>query len=574
MPTEQTPIRSGGLVRIFPVLLLLICIAIPAKASSLANGNKRGLHMYSIDQILRLEEKEIDIGTAALVLSRQWASEKNIQRYRNRIDDMALEVLRRMDAKRIGPDARAIPILNEYLFEEEGFQAVKTADNPDDLFLHTVLDKKKGYCLSLSVLYLAVAERIGLPVYGVVVPGHFFVRYDDGQRRYNIETTSRGGTVDNQHYIKQFKPPKSENSIYLTNLSTHQTFGCFFNNLGNGYATIGDIDTAQTWLERAARINPSLSEARTNLGNIYLRKGWYNDAVEQYRVAMRLVPSDPKIHNNLANAYVELGDLASAIAEYRQAINIQKDFADPYRNLASVFRQQGKFKEALVELKNALNLDPDDTETIRQIADLYREKKECASAMTLYRKAIKLKPDLAVARIGLGYCLLESDRADQALEQFDLAIKADARNPHGYFGLAQAYNKLGMTSEEIQSYQALLTLQPNLAAARQNLGNALLNSQSYQEAIDQYTLALQVQPDNSGLYFNMGAAYSALKQFDQAAAYYRKALQIDPQNAAAHNALAISYYMLEQIESARTHAATARQMGFPVQKELLKALNL
>jgi tetratricopeptide (TPR) repeat protein len=225
-------------------------------------------------------------------------------------------------------------------------------------------------------------------------------------------------------------------------------------------------------------------------------------------------------------------------------------------------------------LKDALSLNPDDTETIRQIADLYREKKEYGSAMALYRKVIKLKPDLAIARVGLGYCLLESDKAQQALEQFDQAIRTDARNPNAYFGLAQAYNKLGMLPEEIQSYQALLTLEPNLAAARQNLGNALHASKAYQEAIEQYSLAIQLQPNNAGLYFNTGAAYKSLEQYDKAIGYFRKALELDPQNAAAHNALAISYYMLKQLDQAKTHAAAAKQLGYPVQKELLKALDL
>ncbi|MHC4759552.1 MAG: transglutaminase family protein, partial [Planctomycetota bacterium] len=36
------------------------------------------------------------------------------------------------------------------------------------MFLHTVMDKKQGYCLSLSILYLSIGERLGLPLYGVV----------------------------------------------------------------------------------------------------------------------------------------------------------------------------------------------------------------------------------------------------------------------------------------------------------------------------------------------------------------------------------------------------------------------
>ena len=169
------------------VIVLLGVLAGPVFAYyRLANEGKLGLNLYSIERTLSLPEEEIDLGTAALMLSRQWGTPKTFHMYRNKIDDMAQEILRRLEKNHISTDYRAIPVISEYLFDELGFESVKTADDPEDLFLHTVIDKKRGYCLSLSVLYLSLGERIGLPLYGVVVPGHFFVRYEDGQRRFNI----------------------------------------------------------------------------------------------------------------------------------------------------------------------------------------------------------------------------------------------------------------------------------------------------------------------------------------------------------------------------------------------------
>ncbi len=113
------------------------------------------------------------------------------------------------------------------------------------------MDRRQGYCLSLSVLYLSVAERIGLKVYGVVVPGHFFVRFDDGRTRFNIETTSGGATSTDEHYTQKFGvPDNGRRTIYMKNLTKQQTLGCFFNNLGTVYNDIGDYDTAMLALER------------------------------------------------------------------------------------------------------------------------------------------------------------------------------------------------------------------------------------------------------------------------------------------------------------------------------------
>jgi tetratricopeptide (TPR) repeat protein len=113
--------------------------------------------------------------------------------------------------------------------------------------------------------------------------------------RFNIETTSGGGTAPNEHYIKKFKVPAGkEDSIYLRNLSKIETLGCFFNNLGNSYSEIGDMESALRALETAVEINPSLAESRMNLGNIYLKKGWVKDAIDEYRRALRINPNDAK----------------------------------------------------------------------------------------------------------------------------------------------------------------------------------------------------------------------------------------------------------------------------------------
>ncbi|KKK57616.1 hypothetical protein LCGC14_3052680 [marine sediment metagenome] len=229
-------------------------------------------------------------------------------------------------------------MIDEYLFDELRFKSVSKANDPSDLFLHSVLDRKRGYCLSLSILYLSLGERLGLPLHGVVVPGHFFVRYDDGRVRFNIETTGKGGYADDEHYTNKFKVPQdNQDSIYMMNLNKIQTLGCFFNNLGNSYSDIGNTESALLALERAVEINPSLSESRTNLGNIYLNKDRVKDAIYEYRAALEINPRDAMAHSNLGNAYIKRGWLNDAISQYRISLELDPNFTEVYRNLASTY---------------------------------------------------------------------------------------------------------------------------------------------------------------------------------------------------------------------------------------------
>jgi tetratricopeptide (TPR) repeat protein len=505
----------------------------------LANEKKDGLYVKSIEQVLRLEPEQIDIGTAALIVSEQWSDMVPGRKYQDTLDEMAIEVRSRLKDKKLKTNYQAIPVINEYLFDELSFTSVEKADDPNDLFLHHVIDNKKGYCLSLSILYLAIGERLGLPLYGVVVPGHFFVRYDDGTVRFNIETTSKGGSASDEHYINKFKVPKdTENSVYLKNLTPQQSLGCFFNNLGNSYQTIGNNKQAQAALERAVEINPSLSESRINLGNIYLQAGRIDEAIGQYKQALRYNPVDGSAHNNLGNAYLKKGLTNDAISQYTQTLKIDPNFIEAYKNLAIAYCQNKIFPMAVEQMKRALILEPKNAALYQQLADIYREKQDYNQAIKDYKTALGYNKQLA----------------------------------ESYYGIALCCKALGRPDDEIAGYKMALQIQPNMLAAINDLGNAYFSSKKYDQAIEQYKLAAQIKPDEALIYYNIGAAFSNKNEYAQAIEAYLKAIAIKPDAGDAHYGLAYCYYNQQQYQLSLKHLKTARQLGVKIDENLLKSL--
>jgi tetratricopeptide (TPR) repeat protein len=516
---------------------------------TLANQNKAGLYARSIQQVLRLREDEVDLATAALIVSERWSDMVYGRRYLSRLDEMALEISERLNRRNLTANFRAIPVISNYLFDDLGFKSISEASDPNDLFLHTVLDKKRGYCLSLSILYLSLAERLGLPLYGVVVPGHFFVRYDDGKVRFNIETTSEGGSAPDEHYIDRFKVPKGNNdSIYLKNLNKIQTLGCFFNNLGNSYDDVGNTESALLALERAVEINPTLSEARTNLGNIYLIKGRVADAIQEYKLALRINPGDAKTHNNLGNAYLRkyetqgpnfrTGWLSYAVVEYLQSLRLDPNFPDAYKNLAVAYCKQERFEKAIAQLRRAIVMTPNDAECYRQLGSVYDQMGRYQQAIPQYEKALKINPNLTEAYYGLGLC----------------------------------YNKLGFVDDEIWAYKKALVIKPDMLAALVNLGNAYFGQKQYDKAIAEYTKAVILKPDEAMIHYNLGAAYSNNDKYKQAVAEYLRAVEIDPEIGDAHYGLAFGFYQLKQYNSAWKHIKIAEKLGVEVSQEQLNTI--
>ncbi len=70
---------------------------------------------------------------------------------------------------------------NRYLFDELGFRG-NTSDyyDPKNSCLNQVLTARTGIPITLSLVYMEIARRLGRPVAGIGLPGHFVVRYDDG----------------------------------------------------------------------------------------------------------------------------------------------------------------------------------------------------------------------------------------------------------------------------------------------------------------------------------------------------------------------------------------------------------
>jgi tetratricopeptide (TPR) repeat protein len=523
------------------LLIVAIFVSLTARAAfgELANANKAGLNVTSLEEVLRLSEDQIDLATATLISSEYWSDFVQGRRYLERLDTMAMVIRTRLQQQRLPLDYRAIPVINQYLFQELGFKPISHANDPNDLFLHSVMDRRQGYCLSLSVLYLALAERLGLDLYGVVVPGHFFVRYDRGRVRFNIETTSNGASPPDEHYLKKFNvPAESRDSIYMKNLTKRQTLGCFFNNLGNVYSEIGDVKTAQVALERAVAINPGLSESRANLGNIYLQEGRATDSARQYQAALELNPNDPKTYNNLGNAYMALDQLNAAGSSYKQAIELDPNFVDGYRNLALLFTRKEFYNEALSQLNRALALNDRNDQVYIQLGELYYRMGEYDKGLSQFRKAQSLKADSAEAYYGVGIC----------------------------------QSKLGRTSEAIQAFGQTLVLKPGMVAALVDLGTAYFEQGSYDLAVQYYKRAAALKPDDVRILFNLGSAYLKKDDFDRAVNAYLQVVKMDPNVGDAHHGLAYAFYRLGKYDLAWNHINTAKKLGVKVPDDLFKAI--
>ncbi|MCP4521742.1 MAG: hypothetical protein GY827_08655 [Cytophagales bacterium] len=114
-------------------------------------------------------------------------------------------------------DIQQIRLINNVLFDRLKFGAdMRDFYNPSNSMINQVLDTKKGNPISLSVIYIIIAQKLGLPIYGVNLPNLFITMYEAGEESYYINAYNRGVIFlrdDIEEYVKKLNIPFSEEYV-------------------------------------------------------------------------------------------------------------------------------------------------------------------------------------------------------------------------------------------------------------------------------------------------------------------------------------------------------------------------
>lgn len=127
-------------------------------------------------QLSSLPDDRIDLVLGALLIAKAAYPELDESLYLARLDRMASEVKRGMAADMDSADI--IRRISHILFDKEKLRGNReNYYDPDNSFLNRVLDRRTGIPITLCLVYIAVAERLGLDVRGIGLPGHFIAAF-------------------------------------------------------------------------------------------------------------------------------------------------------------------------------------------------------------------------------------------------------------------------------------------------------------------------------------------------------------------------------------------------------------
>jgi len=262
----------------------------------------------------------------------------------------------RPEVNRATDESQVVDAFRRVLLDEEGFVYDKSPSDPGNYLLETVLARKKGNCLGLSMLYLSLADRLGLPFRGVYVPSHCFVRYEGETVQRNVEFAESGAPWKDERYRREFRIRPGR--PYLHSLGSLEMVGVFLKTLGAGYSRKGQEEDALRLYDEAGRLYPGLPDVHYNAGVSLQKLGRLEDAAGKYRRALALDPEMAAARDNLSILLAGQGRFEEAIAEARLAVELEPWNAAARGNLAAAYCGCGRLDEGIREYRAAVDLDP------------------------------------------------------------------------------------------------------------------------------------------------------------------------------------------------------------------------
>lgn len=308
---------------------------------------------------------------------------------------------------------------------------------------------------------------------------------------------------------------------------------------------------------------------------------------------LKAIAADPKdysAHFNLAFALSMQNKDAEATASYRKVLELKPGLYEAELNLGILLLRQKLPKDAVPLLEAAASKKPDQYQPNYYLGEALIEVNRGAEAEAAYRRALGINPKSAEAAQGVGQALLNQGKTADAAPFIEQAAATDPNYQPALLHLASVYE----ADKNFEAAIAIYRRFPNDAAARERLGELLIETGKAGSAIPELEAAvkasptvanltalataylqnkepekcqpvmdaaLRLEPNNGELRILYGRLLRDLRKFALAANQFALAAKLNPNSAEAWADLAMVTVMLERYDIALPALDRVKQLG-------------
>jgi regulator of sirC expression with transglutaminase-like and TPR domain len=234
---------------------------------------------------------------AALYIAQEEYPLLNPEKYLGTLNDFAQRVDHQLPSERY--PLRLLRTINQVLFQELGFHGNETSYyDPRNSYLNEVIERRTGIPITLSLIYLYVAEQLDFPMVGIGMPGHFLVqpKFDDvgiyvdpfhqGEILFPEDCQARLTEIYGVHVTMQ--------PHYLSPVSSPQFLFRILTNLKHVYLNRGDLVKGLAAVERILMLDPDDLTNCRDFGLICYQLGRWGQARKSLTKYLHLCSRHPE----------------------------------------------------------------------------------------------------------------------------------------------------------------------------------------------------------------------------------------------------------------------------------------
>lgn len=248
--------------------------------------------LVSSDEYLPLLE-------AAVAIAQDEYPELDVQQVLGEVDQLMARLKRRLPV-----DSTALAklrLLNQFFYHDLSFSGnVNNYYDPDNSYPHAVLRTRRGIPISLAVLWLELAQGLGLNARGVAFPGHFMVKVNLPKGQVVIDPFT-GQSLSREDLSERLTPYKQRNDLHLSDLSESE---------------MAEADIPLGLYLQSAKPRDIITRMLQNLKEIHsTAEDWQRLIPVQDRL-IALNPEAWSEHRDRGLAFAELGKATAAVRDF------------------------------------------------------------------------------------------------------------------------------------------------------------------------------------------------------------------------------------------------------------------
>jgi regulator of sirC expression with transglutaminase-like and TPR domain len=258
---------------------------------ALFDWNKSVVKDLASDDVCRLPEY-------ALQLSRIIAfPELDVRNEISKIDQIGLKIRKTLENFSQSRPTQIIERINDQLYRKEKFRPNRDDYyNPSNSFLNVVIRRKIGIPITLSIVYMRVAESLDFKLVPVSFPSHFLIKYIlEGESEIIIDPYNEGRIMDDYSLKQLLDQTAPRLSVALTRdfvarASVTKVMIRMLNNLKTSYFECQDIDKAELVNEMILHIHSNDQYGLRDKGMIMLKRKYQQEALELFNQYIEKYP--------------------------------------------------------------------------------------------------------------------------------------------------------------------------------------------------------------------------------------------------------------------------------------------